>query len=203
MAGSIISIFTWSIFQLSSVTLVLLWAFNPLGSQASFRGIYLRGTVGSSIGNITYYNFNVTNQLLLSTYSFRPSTDKPTVLALYSAAFYDTIISTQYANSTDAKFQDILLRLGGNQSAGIQSATDSWGNLRIPHLEYHPAYNSADPHRWVDTPWTESVQNYTSLIGDEIQGVDRGFTGNTTFNITSSYQSFNVGSTALTSLKNL
>jgi hypothetical protein len=64
--------------------------------------------------------------------------------------------------------------------------------VRIPHLEYQDTFDANDPHAWISTPWSESVQNVQSLVGDVVHGINRTFTGNTTFNVTSSYQKFNV-----------
>jgi hypothetical protein len=188
----VISTFTWSIFQLSSIFLIVLWAFNPLGSQASFRGIYLKPLLGSGTGEVSYYNHNLTNQLGLTTWQAASTRSKPTVRALYTTTLYDITSSTQYVDPTNSTFQDLVVNLGGDQAASIEAAMDSWGNLRIPNIDYLSNFDPANPHQWVSTGWMQSVQNYSSLIGDQIQGVNRNFTGNTTFNITSSFQSFNV-----------
>lgn len=82
--------------------------------------------------------------------------------------------------------------LGGERSAAIQAATDNWGNVRIPTLEHLPGYNEKNPHGWVESPWDQKILNYSSLLGDRIEGVDRAVIGNTTFTVQSSYQSFSV-----------
>jgi hypothetical protein len=51
MAGSFITIFRWSIYSMSSLALIALWAFDPLSSEASFRGAYLRPGTGTSQGH--------------------------------------------------------------------------------------------------------------------------------------------------------
>ncbi|KAF2122095.1 hypothetical protein BDV96DRAFT_640160 [Lophiotrema nucula] len=189
-AGSVITIFRWSILRMSSVVLILLWAFNPLGSQASFRGIYLQPKSGSSQGHITFYNANLSTQLFLTTFSAGSTRMKPTIRALYSSTLYDFASSTQYVNPTNSTAKDIVSVLGGESSAGIQVASDNWGNVRIPNLRYLSNYDSKDPHKWVTTPWDKTVLNYSSLLGDRVEGVSRTFVGNTTFTIMSSYQQF-------------
>ncbi|KAF1846268.1 uncharacterized protein K460DRAFT_406484 [Cucurbitaria berberidis CBS 394.84] len=191
LASSLITVFRWSIFRLSSIALILLWAFNPLGSQASFRGVYLQALKGSGAGQITYYNYNLSSQLGLTMYKGGSTRSRPTVRALYSAVLYDVIASTQYVNRTNATYEGNIVTLGGHQASGVQAAMDSWGNLRIPNLEYLANYDAQNPYRWLNTPWMESVQNYSSLIGDRVDGINRNFTGNTTFNVSSSYQNFN------------
>lgn len=194
MAGSIVAVFTWSIFKFSSLVLIVLWAFNPLGSQASFRGIYLTNSVGHDVGKISYYNHNLTTQIALSMFSGGSTRIQPTIRALYSAALYGAISNTQYVDNDNATFQNTIMTLGGSQAAGVQAATDSWGNLRIPSIEYLSTYDPAHPEKWVQVPWKDQLQNYSSLVGDRFDGLDRGFTGNTTFNMTSSYQNFDVSS---------
>lgn len=192
MAGSWITIFKWSLFRLSSIALVILWAFNPLGSQASFRGAYLTDSLGSGTGRISYYNYNLSTQMALTEFQYTSTRAKPTIRALYSSVLYDVIASTQYVDQSNSTFQDTVMMLGGHQSASIQAATDPWGNLRIPYLELLEGYDSSDSARWIDVPWNNTIQNYVSLVGDRIEGVERNFTGNTTFEINSSYLTFNV-----------
>jgi hypothetical protein len=111
---------------------------------------------------------------------------------MFNAFLYDITSTTQYVPHDTPAAQDIMKLLGGPQAAGAHVAMDTWGNIRIPALEYLPNYDPEKPDRWLQVPWTESVQNYASLVGDRVHGIDRGFTGNITFNITSSYQSLNV-----------
>ena len=189
------TIFKWSLFKITSVALIALWAFNPLGSQASLRAVDLKEVIGDGIGRITYYNHNVSTQLAL-TMMVPGSTSRPmpTVRALFSAALYDSVVRTQYSDNTSPAYENIVLSLGGHEAAGVQAATDPWGNLRVPNLKYFPGYDSKRSDRWLDVPWKESIQNYSSLVGDRIDGVHQNFTGNTTFNITSSFQNFGVSS---------
>jgi hypothetical protein len=180
--------------------LVLLWAFNPLGSQSSFRGVYLKDIEGFGTGPITHYNYNLSSQLGMTMFMSGHGRTTPKVRALYSTALYDVTASIQYVDKTNKTYQDIATILGGESSAGVQSAVDSWGNIRIPNLQAQADYVAEDPHRWVDTPWLDSVQSYSSLVGDRIEGINRNFTGNTTFNITSSYQHFDVRRRSIASL---
>ncbi|ORX97053.1 hypothetical protein BCR34DRAFT_173298 [Clohesyomyces aquaticus] len=190
MASSIITIFRWSIFRFSSAALILLWAFDPLGSQASFRAAYLQSRTGTIQGSITAYNPNLTTQLAVSTYQSASTRSKPVIRALYSASLYDYAASTQYVDPTNNITQGIITTLGGPQSAAIEAATDTWGNVRVPNLEYLSNYNESQPHQWLKTPWDQQVLNYSSLLGERVNGIDRNFTGNTTFMISSSYQRF-------------
>ena len=192
MAGSVIAVFTWSIFQYSSLVLLVLWAFNPLGSQASFRGIYLTDTVGHGTGKISYYDPNITVQVALSNFAGGSTRANPMIRGLYSAALYDVMSNIQYVDNDNTTFIETIMTLGGHQAAGVQAATDAWGNVRIPNIEYLDQYDPSHPHEWIQVPWRDQLQNYSSLVGDRFDGLDRSFTGNTTFSMTSSYQHLNV-----------
>lgn len=194
MAGAILAMFTWSIFQFSTLILVILWAFNPLGSQASFRGVYLTNNVGHGLDRISYYNNTLNTQMDLSVFVGGSTRTTPMIRALYSAALYDTLSTLQYVDHDNARYKSKIATLGGPQAAGVQAATDSWGNLRVPSIEYLSSYNPASPNEWLEVPWQNELQNYSSLVGDRFDGLDRSFTGNTTFNMSSTYQSLNVSS---------
>ncbi|KAF9690566.1 hypothetical protein EKO04_011507 [Ascochyta lentis] len=188
MASSIVATLTLSILKPASLVLIILWAFNPLGSQASFRGIYLKDTVGSETGKITYYDPRLSLQMNLTMWSFGMQRTKPTIRALYSTLLYDIVPTIQYVDPSTPTYQETITKLGGPQAAAVQASMDSWGNVRIPHLEYAAGYDPSNPHEWVSIPWTDAVQNYSSLMGARFEGVNRVITGNTTFNMTSSYQ---------------
>ncbi|CAN9235029.1 unnamed protein product [Alternaria alternata] len=115
---------------------------------------------------------------------------RPRLRALYSSALYDVASATQYVDKTNKTYQDIVITLGGESSAGVQAATDLWGNIRMPNLHTLPEFDANEPHRWVNVPWQDSVHNYSSLVGEHFAGLERNFTGNTTFNTTASYLTF-------------
>ena len=116
----------------------------------------------------------------------------PIVYSLYSSTLYDPISSTQYVDPANSTVEALVSRQGGNALAGIQAATDTWGNVRIPSLIYHADYDRNNPHKWIETPWDQRILNYSCLIGDRLDGLDRTITGNTSFTITSSLQQLNV-----------
>jgi hypothetical protein len=117
---------------------------------------------------------------------------RPKLRSLYSAALYDITSATQYVDKANQTYQEIALMLGGEGSAGVQAAVDPWGNVRMPNLQALSNYDPEVPHRWVDVPWQDATQNYSSLVGDRVEGINWNFTGNTTFNTTSNYQRFSV-----------
>ena len=187
-----ITIFRWSIFKISSLALILLWAFNPLGSQASIRGVYLRSGIDEEQGRITYYSPNVSTQVYLTPFDGWIGLSRPTIRAVYSSAIFDPISSTQYVDPSREGTRDIINMLGGDNAAAISAAMDTWNNVRIPSLESLTDYSAINPHRWLDTAWHEKVMNYSGLIGDRVEGLNRSLVGNISFAIQSSYQNYNV-----------
>jgi hypothetical protein len=163
-----------------------------LAPNASFRGIYLTKSNASGSGIITYLNYNLINQIGLTTFNDEEARTKAVVRGLYSASLFDLSSATQYVDHSSETFQKLVTKLGGPEAAGAQAAMDPWGNVRIPNINYLPEYRNDDPHKWIDTPWLTGVQNYASLIGDRVDGVNRDFIGNTTFTLTSSFQNLNV-----------
>lgn len=113
--------------------------------------------------------------------------------AFYATAVYEYTASTQYVDLSRSEAKAVISLLGGEGSISVQAATDSWGNVKIPHIGYHPDYQSNKPQQWLKTPWSHQLANYSSLIGDRVDGLDRSITGNTSFTTSTSYHSFNVG----------
>jgi len=194
MASSITTMFRWSILRISSVVLIFLWAFNPLGSQASLRSVYLHPRTSSSQGLIEFYNNTLINQVFFSAFNKpNPSGHMPSIVpALYSSTMQDLVSRLQYVDLTNQTAAALVANLGGDSSAGVQAATDTWGNVRIPNLKYLPEYDPNRPHEWLNSSWEKKILNFSSLLGDRIEGINRSFTVNTTFTVASSYQDFSV-----------
>lgn len=193
MAGSIVTVFKWSIFRVESIVLIALWALNPLGSQASFRGIYLRNAIGSFETPATFYDPDVYKQMSLA-YSTRDASNGLGARELFLSALYDHGSSIQYVDPTSELTKQVMMSMGGEDTAIAAATRDLWGNVRIPSLEYHRDYNPQDPHRWLQVPWTGTLTNYSSLVGNRIDfnGIRGNFSGNASFHMPSSYQSYKV-----------
>lgn len=111
----------------------------------------------------------------------------------FSTTLYDYAARTQYVDITHGEAKRVVTMMGGETTVATQAAMDTWGNVRIPALEYLNGYDPEHPTRWVKTPWDQKILNYSSLLGDRVHGVDRSVVGNTTFRIESSYQHYSVG----------
>jgi hypothetical protein len=148
------------LFPLFSAALLLLWAFNPLGSQASLRGAHLRDGFGSDIytNNVTYMNPDFVGGMPASKLYRTDKFSTPPVRSLYTSAVFDIVSKIQYPNShvSTSLYNDIISTFGND--IGIRSATDSWSNIRIPLLEYLDLYDADDPRRWLHPSWLKYMQ---------------------------------------------
>ncbi|KAJ0345992.1 hypothetical protein KNSL1_007902 [Colletotrichum chrysophilum] len=189
MANTILSVYTLSIFNLWTVSLVLIWAFNPLGSQASFRSLHLQPQSATATATLGYRNYSVETLgvgALMGASGW--SWISPASKIAYSSVLASTTSQTQYCNGTcGANFTDLIARMGGTRAAAEHVAMDPWGNPRIPSLKHAPGYDAARPEEWLAVPWRESVQEYSSLIGNRYHGLRPEFVGNVTFTIEASY----------------
>jgi hypothetical protein len=193
MASSIITIYKWSIFRLSSACFLVLRAFNPLGSQASFRGIVLQPAVEHAQGRVSYRNPDLGRQTgSNNVFAYDMFRAAPYFRALYFTTLYDYTTSTQYVDPTSDVASATVSLLGGERSAAIAAAMDPWDNVRIPSLRHLPAYNINQSQQWTESPWDTKVLNYSSLLGDRIKGLNRSMIGNTSFVTLSAYQQFAV-----------
>jgi hypothetical protein len=191
MANTVLTGLILTAVRLLTPILILLWAFNPLGSQASLRAVYLTDMQLAGSGQITFYDYNISSQYDISQFG-GTSNGLSAMQALYAGSLYATNSGTQYPNTSGSSYDDLISTLGGTSSASIKMATDPWGNLRIPNIRATPGYDLTNPGQWLQTPWTTDVQSYSSLLGSRIQGIESSFSGQTNFTIGSSYEEFTV-----------
>ncbi|KAK1970952.1 hypothetical protein LY78DRAFT_184471 [Colletotrichum sublineola] len=177
MANTVLSAYTLSLFNTWTILLLIVWTFNPLGSQSSLRSLYLQDRSTFQTGLLSYIGESL---------SLGPS-EAPTPENVYIGALSNAAIGTQYCNGTCDGFEDLIGRLGGRTAAAAQISTDPWGSPKIPRLRYVPGFDSSQPQNWLSVPWKERVLEYSSFIGKRIHGLDPGFIGNVTFTIVTSY----------------
>lgn len=193
IGGTIVTALTLAkvLFRPSTLLLITLWSFSPLGSQAIFRAVFLKHAEVTGTMDIQLYTPDRLTQIAIS--EFR-GTDRssPEIFALFQGALHTINSGTQYCNGSCDGFQQLAERLGGAAPAGLATAVDSWGNPRIPSLRGTPGYDKAKPDEWVTTPYAEYVQNYSSLLGVRIQGINSAFQGKASFTIPASYDELNV-----------
>lgn len=175
----------------STLLLITLWSFSPLGSQAIFRAVFLKHIESTGTMDIQLYTPDRLTQIAVSEFQGTDRTS-PEILALFQSVLHTINSGTQYCNGSCDGFEQLAERLGGAAAAGLATSVDSWGNPRIPSLRGTPGYDASKPDDWVMTPYTEHVQNYSSLLGVRIQGINSGFQGKASFTIPASYDELNV-----------
>jgi hypothetical protein len=174
--GTIVALRTFGLYTLC---LILLWGLNPLGSQASFRGVYLKERFSDGFRNLT-----IADSSMLSRGSdLQLGLDSNAAANLvYTTAFAAIESSTQYVNRNSDAFQILIARLGGMKSVSQSTSMDPWGNVKMPNLKLLTGYDAKSPERWVDVPGGE-LTNYVSLIGVPVSGIPISSTENLTFTL--------------------
>lgn len=195
IGGAIVTVFTFSkvLFRPSTLLLITLWSLSPLGSQAIYRAAFLKHAEATSNLGIQLYTPDRLSQIAVSELR---GTDRssPEIFALFQSALHSVNSGTQYCNGSCDGFQQLAERLGGAAPAGVITAVDPWGNVRIPSLRGTPGYDTSHPDEWVTTPYTQYVQNYSSLLGVPLQYIHSDFQGKASFSIPASYDELNVKS---------
>lgn len=189
MASTVLSAYTLSAINMWTLCLLLLWAFNPLGSQASLRSLYLRSNTSTQNSTIGYKNYTLSHMVattgLMGSSGWKST--GPGSKLTYNGVLTAVDSATQYCNGSCSGFDDLVVRLGGPERAAAQVAMDPWGNPRIPKIQHIPGYDITSSGKWLEVPWNQSIQEYSSLIGNRYYGVDPRFVGNVTFTIGASY----------------
>ncbi|KAF4625752.1 hypothetical protein G7Y89_g12413 [Cudoniella acicularis] len=186
--GAFKACLTLRMFELSTIVLLILWAFNPIGGQSALRAISVEGIFNETPTQIQYLNSDLRSIILSNGFQGASyfASSAPQLRTLYGASLFSPDAGTQYSNGSSAGFDDLISRLGGADTASKSTTMDLWGNIRIPMMHLLPKYNEQLPQSWVDVPSDEIVP-YESIIGVPIRGIPSNGIGNITFNITSSY----------------
>lgn len=169
MGGTIVTALTLSkvFFPLSSLLLFILWSLSPLGSQAIFRATFWKHAEATGSLGVQAYTLDRLSQIAVS--AFLPTArNNPAITALFQSSLYVANSGTQYCNGSCDGFQNLVEKLGGAATAGAATAIDQWGNPRNPSLRGTPGYDASNPDEWVMTPYSQHVQNYSSLLGVRI-----------------------------------
>ncbi|KAI1841617.1 hypothetical protein JX266_012170 [Neoarthrinium moseri] len=191
LANTFVTSFNMRVFGLPTILLIALWSFNPLGSQASFRSVYLEQRSDTGTGTINYYSHNFTEQGssgLEGSSSWNSMRSQ--IRAIYNSALFDLSSGLQFSKNTSDDYELILARLGGMDAAIARGSMDPWGNVRTPSLRRVPGYDPDDPERWLDVPPEQTTIGAASLIGSVVRGIPLDFTGSTAFTMGTNYHEF-------------
>lgn len=106
--GAIRTVFTLRIFGLYTLCNIVLWSFNPLGSQASLRGIYIKERTSDGTRNLTIvFSFPLSraSDLELGLDS------NAAAIMVYATAFASIDSSTQYVDRNSENYLNLIARL--------------------------------------------------------------------------------------------
>jgi hypothetical protein len=193
MTGTIKTAFTLRSGWLLAILLTSLWAFNPLGGQASLRMLSLQDTPTSSTAGPAYHTADP-KRIFSSCLSNGETmfNESVTLLrTLYGAALFSPDAALLFPNRTGPTYQSAVARLGGNRTLST-STFDLWGNVRMPVLDMLPGYNSSSKHGRVDVPFQHEIGSYASIIGTSTRGLPTNGSGNFSFIMNSNYNRLSV-----------
>ncbi|KAH7394396.1 hypothetical protein BKA66DRAFT_299245 [Pyrenochaeta sp. MPI-SDFR-AT-0127] len=179
---------TFRFFTWLSLGLTVVWSLSPIGGQGALRALELRE-------NRTTYEYPIasfphTNLSVFTPGPFEGSSTPAYLLnqfrALNGAVFSAQDVGLLHANGSSPNFESAVQRAGGAMEAVKSTRRDLWRNVRIPFL--HSFSKGAETELgWVDVP-SDTIPDYSSLIGVPVRGLPRVQRGNTTFMISSFYQ---------------
>jgi hypothetical protein len=128
---------------------VLLWMLSPLGGQSSLRVLGRRNVMKPSETNLFYFN-TAGNYVCCS-------------------AFSDEDVSGEAWTTLTS------ILLGALVSIERTKGRDIWGNIKIPFLEYTPAYERSESRDgWYDFSESDYNATYSALTGTVINGLRDG-----------------------------
>ncbi|PNP74217.1 hypothetical protein FNYG_12266 [Fusarium nygamai] len=135
-------------FNLLGVSLLLLWAFSPLGSQSVLRMLRTELVQSKESSRIAYFTTDAPSY-------FHSSGELEQVSR---RTFVQTMYSALLLSPLPAK----------------QSTMDLWGNLKIPRLELNG--DEANGRNWTNVPLSQRPDSYSALVGLPITSTSKGNT---------------------------
>ena len=145
LAGTVVSQFQLRAISLIGIILVLIWALSPVGGQASLRQMVLGMKTATQPASFEYF-----------------------IQHGYSNGFQAR------GTSRDAMWQIVnTIFTGGiiGSIASKSSPVDTWGNVKIPRIEYFESKGESDANGWFKTA-NGSSDSYSSMIGIPISGTN-------------------------------
>jgi hypothetical protein len=192
--GTVRAIFLLRVLNPCAIILLALWSISPLGSQASFRGVYLQenlktGILDTPVSHAPADYFRESSILQFQADNFTRFNEMYIIgITRYQSATYLPEAYTQYSNSTGAQFNaksSILKSQYGSLGE------DVWGNVRIPYIFSLPGYDERRMDEWLAVP-DDQIVNYTSLIGIPFGSRPDNVIGNISFVMNSSHHELEV-----------
>jgi len=186
--GTVRAVFLLRVLSPCAIILLALWSISPLGSQASFRGVYMQENLYTGVLDIPISHAPTGYFRESSTLKFQANNLSRMGITRYPSAIYLPEAYTQYSNGTGAQFNAKSSFLEGQYGS---LGEDVWRNVRIPHIFSLPGYDDSRMDEWLAVP-DDQIVNFTSLIGIPFGSRPRNLIGNTSFVMNSSHHEFQV-----------
>ncbi|KAJ8115281.1 hypothetical protein OPT61_g3031 [Boeremia exigua] len=146
LTSTLVSQFHLRAISLYGNILVSVWMLSPIGGQASIRQmtIGMRSTTEST--SFDYFIHNGHN-------------------------LYSFVSGAGYTNNPQSSIANTILIGGIIGSLTTTSTVDTWGNVKIPRIEYYESKAVPDNEGWLNTAFG-SPESYSSMIGIPISGTN-------------------------------
>lgn len=131
--------------SLCGIVLVLIWALSPIGGQASIRQIAIGVKSTTQTASFDYFVHHGYANGFQSI-----GTSRTSLWQIVNTIFTGGIIGALASKS---------------------SPVDTWGNVKVPRIEYHESRTEPDSEGWFKTA-NGSLDSYSSLIGIPISGTN-------------------------------
>jgi hypothetical protein len=147
------------------LSLLLIWAFSPLGSQSILRilGSHLEST--ESISTVTYYDNLHESGFASITVEDNKYTKEVADLFFQ---YLNTLFSAALVTSETTKLDTM----------------DHWGNVKIPFFSHAETGSESAGTEWQELSQVSDLERYSSLVGIPVVNLSPG---NTTLSIESTY----------------
>ncbi|KAH6689645.1 hypothetical protein F5X68DRAFT_254096 [Plectosphaerella plurivora] len=164
--GAILTQMTLGTFNILGASLIVLWAFSPLGTQALLRTLYTEMVEGTTPLNITYRDAMCDTGLLSI---FFETVDSPAINSQYFLSVASTLVS--------------LLKMPDHTR---MSAMDPWDNVKIPFYMEDNQMSEMSDEGWqiLASAPDQGHEHVSALVGVQIDDVP---IGNTTLAVESTY----------------
>ncbi|EXF80137.1 hypothetical protein CFIO01_09109 [Colletotrichum fioriniae PJ7] len=144
--GTITTMIELQRFGVVPAFLVIIWILSPLGGQAAFRVLTPRHEEISSNSTLLYLDNEV---------------PFPSRYRKHAKAGQQTIVNTLFLGSLAAP------------DAVKSSKVDTWGNVKIPMIEYLTNHYKLNEDGWIDLEKYEDEIVYSSLLGIPVANVSQ------------------------------
>ncbi|CAH0043613.1 unnamed protein product [Clonostachys solani] len=157
VGGAVLTQYHLRAFNFLGIGILILWALSPVGSQAILRLAEPKLVTYTTAGDVAYFDH------LRNAVEGEPAMPGGNVDAENNGTI----------NVMDTLYGAMVLAPSSTKNSGM----DLWGNVKIPRL------SPGNTDEWQDVT-AESTIVYSSLLGIPVANIS---TGNTTFNVESSY----------------